>query len=303
MSRLGQAGDPATPHLGGWVNENFGSRQVGEVGTYCPDVWDFLAERLKVRRYLDIGCGVGASLRHMKEKGIEVVGVEGDRSAVAAADESVRGDIILHDYNTGPAIKEAEFDLCYSAEFVEHVGEKFIRNFLLDMGRCRNVLITHAGPGQGGHHHVNCRQGDYWVGALAAAGFRNDEVMTEIVRALAGDLASGARGGACCWFGARSFLFFSKPEEIHFGPDDRIVIRRAEYGSAAVKSDVTNIVAIVLASSGGHRLEMRVGNEALGGDPVFGQVKTLTVHWSLSSDLDRTYTNRAAEGSLLVLEV
>jgi hypothetical protein len=39
-------------------------------------------------------------------------------------------------------------------------------------------MVTAAPPGYAGHHHVNCRNLDYWEGAFNSSGFYYDEDMT-----------------------------------------------------------------------------------------------------------------------------
>jgi hypothetical protein len=44
-------------------------------------------------------------------------------------------------------------------------------NFLETFKHCKYVAMTHALPGQPGHHHVNCMNAEYWFGAMEAIGF------------------------------------------------------------------------------------------------------------------------------------
>lgn len=130
-----------------------------------------------MRSVLDVGCGDGQALNHFRSLGCDVVGVEG----VPQNDP----DIIEWDYTTGPYRLEREFDLCWSCEFVEHVSELYVPNFLASFKAAHLVLLTHAEPGQQGYHHVNCQPSSYWEGALAAIGYVVDEGLTEQARRLA----------------------------------------------------------------------------------------------------------------------
>jgi hypothetical protein len=77
-------------------------------------------------------------------------------------------------------------DIVWSCEFVEHVEEKYVDNFLAVFGRAtKAVLMTHATPGQAGHHHVNCQPADYWIERMQARGFFLEETLTEMSRSLA----------------------------------------------------------------------------------------------------------------------
>ena len=45
--------------------------------------------------------------------------------------------------------------------------------------------MTHAVPGQAGHHHVNCQPSDYWIDLIAQRGYslsEDNDVFIEISR-------------------------------------------------------------------------------------------------------------------------
>lgn len=156
-------------HLGGYV-------AGGDPATFYPELWAWLA-RFHARSLIDVGCGDGAALRYLRGLGCDAVGVEG----VPQDDPS----IVRHDYATGPYVPGREFDVCWSCEFVEHVEERYVPNFLETFRSARWVLMTHADPGQAGHHHVNCRTSLYWTRRLREVGYELDETMTRVTRGLA----------------------------------------------------------------------------------------------------------------------
>ena len=158
------------PHLGGYV-------AGGDPATYYPDLWEFLVTAGDVSSVIDVGCGDGVALRAFADLGCTVLGVDG----VPQDDER----IVQHDYTTGPFVPDARFDLAWCCEFVEHVVEWYVPNFLATLVCADLILLTHAEPGQCGHHHVNCRTSDYWKGALAAVGYSYDDRTTQVARILA----------------------------------------------------------------------------------------------------------------------
>ena len=46
---------------------------------------DKLIELLRPGSLLDVGCGAGASLKYLRERGIDVLGIEASKAAIAIA--------------------------------------------------------------------------------------------------------------------------------------------------------------------------------------------------------------------------
>jgi hypothetical protein len=69
----------------------------------------------------------------------------------------------------------------------EHISEQYVPNLMVTMVRntSRWVFFTHALPGQGGHHHVNCRAPRYWLDLFSSYGCTLEESLTETARSLA----------------------------------------------------------------------------------------------------------------------
>lgn len=161
-------------HLGGYI-------RGGDPATYYPALWAWLVRAYGVKSVLDVGCGEGHALDYFRSLGLAlVVGVDGIPQP--------RDDVILADF-TVPAEPRGDegvgYDLVWSCEVVEHVEERHLRGLLGWLCRGSLILMTHAWPGQPGHHHVNCQIDSYWVGALAAWGYRLDDDLTDLTRALA----------------------------------------------------------------------------------------------------------------------
>lgn len=159
-------------HLGGYV-------EGGDEATYYPDLWRWLVEERGVGSVLDVGCGEGHALKVFSDLGCLVGGIDGVEQQAAY--------IHTHDFTTGPytAGLQGPWDLVWCCEFVEHVQEGYVPNFLSTFRLAPLVLMTHAEPGQQGYHHVNCRTADYWIGAMAAEGYTFDERLTSLTRTIA----------------------------------------------------------------------------------------------------------------------
>ena len=92
---------------------------------------------------------------------------------------------VLHDYCDGPYEPSRRYDLIWCAEFVEHVEDRYVANFLRTFTFAdKYVAMTYALPGQGGHNHVNERSELYWLEKISSIGFAIDWTLTEKARSL-----------------------------------------------------------------------------------------------------------------------
>ena len=177
-------------HLGGYIRGRQSaapttfSLEHGDPATWTPDLWRWARETLGIRSVIDVGCAEGHATRFFRDLGCRVVGVDG--SLQARRDSVIPEQHVVHDYVRGPYVPSDAFDLVWCCEFVEHVEERYLGNFLatFESGR-RFLMMTYAGPGQPGHHHVNCRSAGYWIEAVARIGYRFDDVRTKESRSAA----------------------------------------------------------------------------------------------------------------------
>lgn len=160
-------------HLGGYV-------AGGDLETWNPELWDWIINKLEIKSVIDIGCGEGHSTKYFQEKGCNVLGVEGSRLAIK--NSPVKDLLIRHDFTKGPFYPDNEYDLVWSCEFVEHVDEKYLHNFLETFKASKYVFMTYALPGQGGYHHVNCQPEEYWIKKLSEISFEFDKELTQKAR-------------------------------------------------------------------------------------------------------------------------
>ena len=144
-------------HLGGHGNTNhvdFGALE-------------YLKQKFEITSLLDIGCGLGQMKGICDAEGVSYLGVDGDWTVKREHDQ-----VVVHDYTVGPApLGDKSFDVGWSTEFLEHVEEAHVENFMADFKRCKYVMATHALPGKKGHHHVNCKKPNYWKDIFSNHGF------------------------------------------------------------------------------------------------------------------------------------
>ena len=184
--------DQKNPHLGGSIVD-------GDQNTWSPKLWDFVIDDLGIKSMIDVGCGEGFSTKYFINKGIDAYGVEGLYSAYERS--GIKDKIYYHDYTEGKIKIKQEFDLTWSCKFVEHVDEKYMHNFLDTFSKSKHILMTHAFPNQGGYHHVNCQNPDYWIYQLQQYGYEYDYEYTVKLRELTEPIAIYAK---------QSLLYFKK---------------------------------------------------------------------------------------------
>ena len=134
---------------------------------------DWAIRTFNVRSMLDIGCGYGCQVKLARSKGLQSMGLEGDVSVC----NGTLQDVI--DFTETKYVSKTEYDLIWSVEFLEHVEEKYIENYMPAFESGTYVICTHAQPGQAGHHHVNCKPSEYWIDLFSKYGFFYSEEYTK----------------------------------------------------------------------------------------------------------------------------
>ncbi|PPQ28472.1 class I SAM-dependent methyltransferase [Rhodopila globiformis] len=162
----------SAPHLGGSIT-------AGDPFTYAPLVWDYVLSRFCIGSALDIGSGCGNASDYMFKKGVRVLAVEGLKDSVTSS----LYPAIQHDLTKGPILTSV--DLVHCQEVVEHIEEEYLENLLGTLMTGKFILMTHAVPGQDGHHHVNLQPSEYWIDHLTQRGCRLMSEDTRRIRALA----------------------------------------------------------------------------------------------------------------------
>ena len=160
-------------HLGGHMNKVHTDRST----------LTYLTKKYNIKSMIDVGCGPGDMVMIALDRGINSIGIDGDYTLVEQWKAS-RLPIILHDFaESSPSMSSyAGWDLGWSVEFLEHVEEKYIDNFMDVFKKCQYVVCTAAPPGHAGHHHVNCQTQDYWIDKFSDYGFDYDDEETWYIR-------------------------------------------------------------------------------------------------------------------------
>ena len=140
-------------------------------------VLKYFIENFNIKSMLDVGCGPGGQVLQAREMGLHATGIDGDYTV-----QRPGNDWVIHDYTLGQSPIDKEVDLVWSCEFVEHVYEEYMPNFLKDFALGKMVCMTYAPPGFPGHHHVNCQPESYWIDQMDKIGFDFSSELTKNVR-------------------------------------------------------------------------------------------------------------------------
>src|SRR5579872_1428528 len=154
------ASDPSRPDLGGNV-------VGGDPDSWSPEVWQALIDEFKPQTVLDVGCGEGHAVQWFWDHGISAIGIDGLRANIlnsVADNQLIWLDLTDHPYRFA-------VDLVWCSEVAEHIEERFLNNLLWTLTNGRVIAMTHALPGQLGHHHVNCQPPEYWVRHICERGY------------------------------------------------------------------------------------------------------------------------------------
>ena len=137
----------------------------------------YLVTNLKVKSYLDIGCGPGGMIKLAESMDLKAYGIDGDPTL-----KFNNLDVLKHDYTKGESAFDQAVDLAWSVEFLEHVDERYQEHYMKDFQKAKYVFVTHAPIGKKGHHHVNCQSSEYWIDVFEKYGFKHERKHTENVR-------------------------------------------------------------------------------------------------------------------------
>jgi SAM-dependent methyltransferase len=133
---------------------------------------DAVVELVEPKTAVDVGCGTGLVLTRLKERGVEVTGIEGSRHAIEL---SGLGDRVVKANLERELPRLGSFDVCFCIEVAEHLPGRSASPLVEGLTDLSDVVVfTAAPPGQGGSHHVNEQPPSYWEERFGARGFARD---------------------------------------------------------------------------------------------------------------------------------
>jgi SAM-dependent methyltransferase len=154
---------------------------------------DSILGDFKPASLIDVGCGTGALLDALRERGCEVFGLEYAEAALRYCHN--RGlNVAKFDLERDVFTENRTFDVAVSMEVAEHLPERVADRYVdLLISLSRIVVFTAAPPGQPGTDHVNEHPPSYWISKFQRRGFEHLEELSERWRETwkaAGDVSS-----------------------------------------------------------------------------------------------------------------
>jgi len=140
----------------------------GDELSYVPFLWNWVIDKYKIKTMLDVGSGLGYAGQYFVQNNIDVTAIDGLTYNVKnAVIPTIQHDLAESIFKT-----EEKFDFIWTCEVAEHIDEAHIDKFLSTVTNGKVLAITAAPPGDGGHHHVNCRPLDYWIEKITNYGMK-----------------------------------------------------------------------------------------------------------------------------------
>lgn len=137
----------------------------------AEQVLPHLLSHLKINSVLDVGCGQGAWLSVWKKLGVnDIIGIDGDyviQTSLLIPPNLFKPTDLAHGFALG-----RRFDVVQCLEVAEHLpltSSAILVDSLVEHGDV--VLFSAAPKGQGGDHHINEQDYEFWRRQFARHGY------------------------------------------------------------------------------------------------------------------------------------
>lgn len=170
---------------------------------------DSIVDEFRISQVIDVGCGTGALLEALRDRGCVVFGLEYADAALKFCRDR-RLNVMKFDLERDAFDDDRTFDVAVSMEVAEHLPATVADRYVDLLTRvARVVVFTAATLGQGGDDHVNEQPPSYWIAKFQQRGFGHAEELSQRWRETwkaAGDVQS--------WYHQNLMVFRSSVREI-----------------------------------------------------------------------------------------
>ena len=128
---------------------------------------------------IDVGCGTGALLEALRDRGCEVLGLEYSEVALKYCHSRLLR-VAKFDLEKDIFRDNRTFDVAISMEVGEHLPEKVADRYVDLLTRLSQVIVfTAAPPSQGGIDHVNEQPPSYWISKFQQRRFKHAKELSQ----------------------------------------------------------------------------------------------------------------------------
>lgn len=164
-----------------WIyNAEYYAKDIeGPAVRSAGSIADAILQEFQARRVIDVGCGTGALLAALRDRGCEVYGLEYAEAALQYC-RARRLNVAKFDLEKDAFSAQQTFDVAVSMEVAEHLPETMAERYVDLLTRLAQIVVfTAAPPGQGGADHVNEQPPAYWISRFQQRGFAHAEALSQ----------------------------------------------------------------------------------------------------------------------------
>lgn len=160
-------------------DEKYYDRVEGSAHKSAPVMAASIVSDLRPATLIDVGCGTGALLEALRDRGCTVRGLEYAEAGLKAC--RARGlNVAKFNLERDCFDPQNTFDVAVSMEVAEHIPEHCADGLVSLLSSVAPVVVfTAAFPGQGGDDHVNEQPASYWIEKFDKNGFSLDNDISE----------------------------------------------------------------------------------------------------------------------------